>query len=237
WIEVKDDLDDNQSIYIYFGKAGASSASNGDNTFIFFDDLNRDDNGLGAKWQAAVGGTATIESNTAKLVATLAEAYVIAVMSTITDFRFIAKIKIDTDEASLLFRADDDEIPSYLAHIYAGTNTGRHYYRTNGGWTLIGSYWSPASATWYRNEFLVSGDSIKWYVGDSLKADITDANVTAAGKVGLRLGNIGRVGYYDDFCVAKYVDPEPVVGTPGSYQIREIVHGYIIGLVDSTSTA
>ena len=39
WVEVTDDLSNNQSICIYYGKSGAASASNGDNTFPdFFED-------------------------------------------------------------------------------------------------------------------------------------------------------------------------------------------------------
>lgn len=38
WIEVKDDLGNNQDFYIYYGKTGAASASNGVATFLFFDD-------------------------------------------------------------------------------------------------------------------------------------------------------------------------------------------------------
>ncbi len=39
WVEVRDDLDTNQDIYIYYGKNGESSASDGTNTFQFFDDF------------------------------------------------------------------------------------------------------------------------------------------------------------------------------------------------------
>lgn len=40
WVEVKDDLSSmGTTIFIYYGKLGASSASNGDNTFVFFDDF------------------------------------------------------------------------------------------------------------------------------------------------------------------------------------------------------
>jgi hypothetical protein len=39
WIKVSADLGSNQSIYIYFGNSSASNASNGDNTFLLFDDF------------------------------------------------------------------------------------------------------------------------------------------------------------------------------------------------------
>jgi len=37
WIEIQDDLGSNQEFYIYYGKSGAASGSDGDDTFIFFD--------------------------------------------------------------------------------------------------------------------------------------------------------------------------------------------------------
>jgi len=39
WIEIKDDLSSNQNFYIYYGNSSANSASNGTNTFTFFDDF------------------------------------------------------------------------------------------------------------------------------------------------------------------------------------------------------
>lgn len=37
WVEVADNLDSNQTIYIYYGNSTVSTTSNGDNTFHFFD--------------------------------------------------------------------------------------------------------------------------------------------------------------------------------------------------------
>jgi hypothetical protein len=43
WVEVADDLSaDNVTIYIYYGKSGALTTSNGENTFPFFDDCSMD---------------------------------------------------------------------------------------------------------------------------------------------------------------------------------------------------
>jgi len=39
WIEVADNLDSQATIYIYYGKTGESTNSNGENTFLFFDDF------------------------------------------------------------------------------------------------------------------------------------------------------------------------------------------------------
>jgi hypothetical protein len=39
WVEVADDLGSNADVCVYYGKSGESSASNGANTFLFFDDF------------------------------------------------------------------------------------------------------------------------------------------------------------------------------------------------------
>jgi hypothetical protein len=39
WVKINDDLDTAQTIYVYYGNPSASSESNGDSTFRFFDDF------------------------------------------------------------------------------------------------------------------------------------------------------------------------------------------------------
>jgi hypothetical protein len=61
WIEIKDDLGTNQTIYIYYGKNDASDASSGDDTFAFFDDFPGTKIDDGDVWD---GGEDTIFSGT-----------------------------------------------------------------------------------------------------------------------------------------------------------------------------
>jgi len=48
WVKVNDNLDSSRNIFIYYGNSSASSASNGDATFLLFDDFNSGFND--AKW-------------------------------------------------------------------------------------------------------------------------------------------------------------------------------------------
>ena len=41
WVKVKDNLDNDVDIYVYYGKSGESSASDGESTFLFFDDFEK----------------------------------------------------------------------------------------------------------------------------------------------------------------------------------------------------
>jgi len=61
WVKVQEDLSSvNRTIYIYYGKSGQSSASNGTNTFLLFDDFDNLNN-----WSSGnrAGGTATTSSS------------------------------------------------------------------------------------------------------------------------------------------------------------------------------
>lgn len=62
WVEVKDNLDTSQQIYIYYGNDAAESKSSGEDTFLFFDDY--EDQDL-AEW-STVTGDCTIDSSQAK---------------------------------------------------------------------------------------------------------------------------------------------------------------------------
>ncbi|MEM3699855.1 MAG: DUF2341 domain-containing protein [Candidatus Bathyarchaeia archaeon] len=62
WVEVADDLSTNPAtIYIYYGKSDATTTSNGDNTFLFFDDF---ESGTFGKWNTY--GSWTIVSDVVK---------------------------------------------------------------------------------------------------------------------------------------------------------------------------
>ena len=56
WVEVADDLDSNQVIYMYSGNDEVSTTSDGDTTFLLFDDFN-DDSKNTTKWDSSVGTT------------------------------------------------------------------------------------------------------------------------------------------------------------------------------------
>jgi len=60
WVKVSADLGTNQDIYIYYGNSGASNVSNGDNTFLLFDDF--EDGTLdSSKWGTEIGLTGVVE--------------------------------------------------------------------------------------------------------------------------------------------------------------------------------
>jgi len=62
WVKVSADLGSNQTIYCYYGNTNATNASNGDNTFIFFDDFNSTSIDWTNKWQSTSQSTYSISS-------------------------------------------------------------------------------------------------------------------------------------------------------------------------------
>lgn len=59
WVKVSSDLGSDQTIYIYYGNSGQTTDSNGNNTFLLFDDFT----GAtldGAKWNTDVHGSGTV---------------------------------------------------------------------------------------------------------------------------------------------------------------------------------
>lgn len=72
WVEVADDLSSNVDICVYYAKSGAASASDGDNTFLFFDDFS-DASIDTSKWEydtgdtSITGGILTLTGSTKKI--------------------------------------------------------------------------------------------------------------------------------------------------------------------------
>ncbi|MCW4046041.1 MAG: DUF2341 domain-containing protein [Candidatus Bathyarchaeota archaeon] len=60
WVEVADDLSANQSIYVYYGKADASTTSNGANTFPLFNDFSGDLSGWSTRHYDGAGSASVV---------------------------------------------------------------------------------------------------------------------------------------------------------------------------------
>jgi len=71
WVEVADSMESSASIYIYYGKEGDSSGSNGDNTFLLFEDFEDLTTGQALEGQGgwvfvSGGGHLTVQDESAK---------------------------------------------------------------------------------------------------------------------------------------------------------------------------
>jgi hypothetical protein len=139
WIEVKDSLETNQVIYVYYGKASDTTTSSGDNTFIFFDDF--EDNSFNtAKWY--VNTTIQTGSGTSAYSETGGKLY------------------IDSDAPS---------DPSYGATVIQTNTAWNYYNITlfcSGSWSGLdynrggGTVWNAGLRGYYATGYNISGHDI-----------------------------------------------------------------------------
>lgn len=158
WVEFDSIGTTNTTFYMYYGKADASSVSNGINTFIQFDDFewgsdedNIDTSGGGITWSKTTAGSSTAKIDTGQKYtgakslrlyragANSPNAYFSQALSTEIAFRF--RIYKETAAALGVYYGDGtktfiDEIYPTTPHIYANeADTGVD--STNGAWHLI----------------------------------------------------------------------------------------------------
>jgi len=70
WVKIADNLDNNVDIYCYYGNSSATNVSNGDNTFLFFDDFESSSLDLN-KWEEDPSGNGSYSISNSKLHMTL----------------------------------------------------------------------------------------------------------------------------------------------------------------------
>ena len=221
-------------IYIYYGNPSAATTSNGEATFLFFDDFEA---GNLNKWTKNAGnGYIQLEtanplggSYSAKLgqpVNDKNQVFMYEVVSR-SNIAIRARVyidaRVDFGGAGLYARGDgtrstanpDHPGPSYTAGISA---------RDNKAFIRIGKSDAKQSElasvpmtvnldTEYKLEFRLYGSSLKLFVDGVEKVSVTDATY-ASGYNGLWI--IESETIFDDVFVRKYVDPEPSHGAWGS---------------------
>lgn len=226
WVEVADDLGSNQSIWVYYGKSGATTNSNPETTFEFGDDFEDGDTN---QWSDEGGSTFVVDSGVKKYGsysgrhnATTAWAESYATFTSITTDRVVDVWlrKGETDKRSdfLIEKVGGDYNNSI--EIYFDT-LGNIYLVRDGGNDLLQSY---IANTWYH--FVITLHAAADYTCD---VDIDDVNkITGGGSRGT-VPNIAGFGimnsgdsasdlYVDNLFIRKYVSPEPAFSSAGSEQ-------------------
>ena len=202
------------NFYIYYDNPGASSESNGANTFPFFDDFSGSSLDSG-RWPTQ-NGSITVSNGEVRLdFPGTNYAYAQSASQNyqgILEFR--AKYTYDVDVARF-------GSGSYGA-LYGGTYGGRGIHIYSGGvYTLS----TNDPGNYHRYKWIYKGaGGMDAYFDDTYKQNIA----AATGNIGTQdIGNIGeasRAGdaWYDWFFTRKYASPEPTWGAWGSEESSEI---------------
>ena len=208
-------------IYVYYGNAGASTTSDGDNTFQLFDDFPGSSLDTTTKWSigtgtpAVSGGTLTLNDD---------EIYS---QSTFTDLAFYYYAQADAESCVSFMRADAAN-PDF-AHAY-----GFHGFYDDNGWAHCIAKDDSDEAdsasvltenTYYYWRCFVEGSSsvaLEFYRDTALDTNDTSithtdsSSVKTSGHLGMRAWSSNRESDWDWIFGRKYCDPEPTYTSWGS---------------------
>jgi hypothetical protein len=252
WVEVADDLSTNPAtIYIYYGKNDATTTSNGENTFLFFDGFpgtSYDSN----KWQVVGSPTITVSGGELKIQR---DSYsgswsVHGLRSktfTADEKRLIVKMKINAFSNNYNVRADSDYYSKGQTNKVGFESSGNRIYgecdrRDAGGGdssivilegALANVYYTVYTTRWGSTNF-------KGWLNGEYKGQITSNVNDGSTYIGVFIEEWGThgtvIGTYDCIGVAKYADPEPSHGAWGNEETRELNNVPTISAFEAPNT-
>ncbi len=230
WVKIADDLSStNTTIYVYYGNLAVQTTSNGEGTFLFFDDCNGSSIDTN-KW-TTVNGTWTEQDG-------FINAPTNSVDENIYNDQLSDNIAVETNVrknyagsfAGIVFISDSND------HVRLVTSSQTAYSdkimigkRVAGTWTdsiatgttvISTGTWYHLKATKIGNAYTMTLFSTDYSQIDSLSATITD------------FGNLNQglskywAASFDNFRVRKYVSPEPSPGNWGTEETAklQVVH-------------
>lgn len=215
--------------YIYYGKADAEDQSDGDTTFITFDDFERGNDGdsVGGAWTIEEGGsTACIISTeqkysgtrSCKLVGPAAGSASMSIPREAgTDYAIQYQLYKETAVLEIFIVRHGNG--TRVLNIQADVNENLLYH--DGAWKDTGVDTTPDA--WRRHELCEidhANNKFDWYHAGVIIANNVGMTLSATyvNKVQIinHSGAVGRDCYVDNFIIRKYCSPEPSITSWGS---------------------
>ena len=214
WVKVSESLDNNVDIYCYFGNSGASNYSNGDNTFLFFDDFN--DGVLSTtKWTIDQGSNYEEANDVLKITGNNAYTTILSIQSFNNARRYKCKGRLDTTHLGYYYYIRKYE-PYFIVHYESDPNIEAHQVGESGD-LIVGDTGlnAPLDAVW---EIVWDQNGYAdFYINDSLKRQ-GDTAGTNSSPLGIRVYDDDDYCTWDWIFVSKYVKPEPVFSSAGAIE-------------------
>ena len=227
WVEVADNLNTSKDIYIYIGNSSATNYSNGDNTFLFFDDFegtSLDSN----KWNTHLewsSGSIVVSSDEVKLDSAQIISKNYQVNDGALEYRARATSGYEITSFARSNVNSGDALHNSGTQGYIASNfSGYQNSITVSGYPKANSANSINANTIYCFRFILQGVNLigsrfsdNWTTLQ-VSTSYTDTGGRTSGYIGLRVdgsGNGNRVAYYDWIRVRKYVSPEPAFSSAG----------------------
>jgi len=251
WVKISADISSsNATILVNYGNPNLSSNSNGNNTFLFFDDFTNDlskwiKNKTSGVYPEIPSGQTYLRAGGGNTSGSYGHTS-IGSSNTFTGFnnnavRFRARSSTDAI-GEVAFRGNFASNLGYKARLDARAGKGQAILKppyVNGGWSFISTEDGVviSTNTWYKYEVTMATSDIKFYRDEVLRRSVTDASYALAGEIALQ----NHYGSYTDFdwvFVRKFVATEPVHGAWGAEsQLENSVVRHIVDTATPTITS
>jgi len=226
WVEVT--ASGTSTIYMYYGNAAAGSASDGNATFVFFDDFS----GTLSKWNVHIDTDVAITSSYGSPApcleisggSTSGYPYGLAVIGSDATYAGFQNGIIEADVyptanglPEIIFRGNYAANTGYKGRwdTRSGTETPwmKPPYGTWGGFGGAVTRFGLVNQ-WQKAKLAINGSIFQIYSNDTLMATVFDSQYSEPGEIGLA-NHYGPYSRFDNVRVRKYASPEPMT-TVGS---------------------
>jgi hypothetical protein len=231
WVEVK--TSGTSTIYMYYGNSSASSASNGDATFDFFDDFS---SGL-SKWNVHIDTDVAITTSYGNPAPCLeisggftSSPYGFAAIGSDATYNGFQNGIIEADIypttvalPEIIFRGNYSTNTGYKGRWDCRTGTESPWMKPPySGWGAFGSGVPRFGLAdqWQRAKLIINGSTFQIYSNDNLKSTVTNTDYPGPGEIGLA-NHYGAYARFDNIRIRKYASPEPsaTVGSEEQFQL------------------
>jgi hypothetical protein len=240
WVKVLEDLGSNRDIYCYFGNEGATNASDGNNTFLFFDDFE---------------GTSidTTKWDTSGVTILSYGGSIVNYRSNTSNHRYLMYKLVTYSDVAIRARQQDTSIHPVIGLVarkstYNGNIIDNLYYarfysinateaqaqirkRVSGSESSIQAdpTYYPVPNVWHIQEFCLHGSNLKHkLIKENGYQPVGPGEWTAtdtsfsSGYIGLFAEWNNKNIYTDWILVRKYVSPEPAFLSAGPLETFEL---------------
>jgi len=229
WVKVSADLGSDQYLYCFFGNPNASNASNGTNTFLFFDDFESyvdgsDINGQGGWITKRVGGTGeakvrTINGRKHLRLSSTDNGTTVIHPQSVGNYGVALRVynyeAVIGESLELSFSTDQINSNGSVYNGYTldwwgwGGGSSRINKASSGSYTsLVSISDSTMSGIYHTSEFTWFGSSLKGFRNGELKLSATDSSYSSLTYIHLHIWTPSD-RYIDWVLLRRYIYPEP----------------------------